>query len=161
MNSPPPTFPQSYPQRVAWRQGLVVMLSLKSNVILCTGHQVVEALAMNNEQVAISWNSYLSSLPSQYITHIYLYIYIHRLIMGVKNAERFKFSTKWSSSTKRIWDFVFYKVSPAFSKFQELDPTKCWSTSTTWKQMAFYKMLVGKYRFQKDIISLQSWGERH
>ena len=24
--------------------------------------------------------------------------------------------------------------------------------------MAFYKMLVGKYRFQKDMISLQSWG---
>ena len=78
---------------------------------------------------------------------------------GNATAEKFKYITKWSSSTKRMLDLVFYKVTPLFFLMPRIRLYKMLFHLIYLKTSVLYKMLVGKYRFQKEICSLQSGGE--
>ena len=70
------------------------------------------------------------------------------------------FGNKWSSSTKRMLDLAFYKVTPSFFLMPRIRLYKMLFHLICLKTSVLYKMLVGKYRFQKDVCSLQSGGEQ-
>ena len=57
-------------------------------------------------------------------------------------------------------DLVFYKVTPLFFLMPRIRLYKMLFHLIYLKTSVLYKMLVGKYRFQKDVCSLQSGGEQ-
>ena len=75
-----------------------------------------------------------------------------------RSCGRFS-GNKWSSSTKIMLDLAFYKVTPLFFLMPRIRLFKMLFHLIYLKTSALYKMLVGKYRFQKDVCSLQSGGE--
>ena len=56
-------------------------------------------------------------------------------------------------------DLAFYKVTPLFFLMPRIRLFKMLFHLIYLKTSVLYKMLVGKYRFQKEICSLQSGGE--
>ena len=78
---------------------------------------------------------------------------------GNATAEKFKYTTKWSSSTKRMLDLVFYKVTPLFFLMPRIRLYKMLFHLIYLKTSVLYKMLVGKYRFQKRRYLSTKWGE--
>ena len=57
-------------------------------------------------------------------------------------------------------DLAFYKVTPLFFLMPRVRLYKMLFHLIYLKTSALYKMLVGKYRFQKDVCSLQSGGSK-
>ena len=57
-------------------------------------------------------------------------------------------------------DLVFYKVTPLFFLMPRIRLYKMLFHLIYLKTSVLYKMLVEKYRFQKNITSLQSEGEQ-
>ena len=57
-------------------------------------------------------------------------------------------------------DLVFYKVTPLFFLMPRIRLYKMLFHLIYLKTCVLYKMLVEKYRFQKNIVSLQSEGEQ-
>ena len=79
---------------------------------------------------------------------------------GNATAEKFKYTTKWSSSTKRMLDLVFYKVTPLFFLMPRIRLYKMLFHLIYLKTSVLYKMLVEKYRFQKTSLLYKVRGAR-